>query len=113
MRTLVEHYETLTVLRDALRCRACGICINANMDGTCDVDSRHDCALFERLPQVVETVSRVHSANIEDYTTALQESVCAQCFHQRLDGFCELRKANHCALFRYLAPILAVIERQS
>ena len=110
MKNFTLHSDRLAELRQALRCRACGICIHAGSDGSCEVDFQHDCALFERLAQVVETTSRIHSVEAKDYSQALQETVCDQCFHQQLNGFCELRSKNHCALFRYLIPVIAVIE---
>ena len=114
MRPLAEYYEMLPGVRDALRCRVCGSCINCDVDGTSNVDSWHDCApLFDRLPEVVETISRVHSAEIDEYATALQENICAQCFHQHLDGSCKLRTESRCALFHHLAPIIAIIERRA
>ena len=111
MNTLIKDYETLSALRDAIRYRVCGICIDCDVDGTSDVGSRHDCApLFERLPDVVETISRVQSAEIDEYTISLQENICAQCFHQHLDGSCKQREEGRCALFRHLVQIVAVIE---
>ena len=114
MRGLAENYEQLPELRDTLRCRVCGSCMDCDVDGTATIASRHECApLFERLPEVVETVSRIHSTEINEYVTALQENICAQCFHQHLDGSCRLRDESRCALFYHLGPIIAVIEHRA
>ena len=103
----------LPVLKETLRARVCSICINGNADGTCGVYARHDCALFENIPRMAETVSRISGAGMTEYTTALQESICDQCFHQHLDGSCELRDQDRCALFRYLGEVIETMRLQA
>ena len=110
MKALLEENQRLPLLGELLRRRACSICVNRNVDGTCDVDSRHECALFERLPQVTQSISRICSDKIEDYIAAIRESVCAECFHQQLDGSCKQREEHRCALDRHRVPIIWAVE---
>jgi hypothetical protein len=110
MATSLELVPQFPVLEEVLRRRVCSICTNRNIDGSCDVDSRHECILFERLTRITDCISRVCSENIDDYITALRESVCAECFYQHLDGSCEQREAGSCALDRHMVPIIWAIE---
>lgn len=110
MNTVVEHERALPVLEDVLRRRVCSICANRNPDGSCDLDARHECILFERLPSLVQTVARVRSEEIGHYVTAIRESICGECFHQRLDGSCRLREEQRCALDRHVVPIIWAVE---
>ena len=112
MKTLLPVYQELPILKQELRSRVCSTCINGNGDGTCDVDLRHDCALFESIPRIADAVSQMRNSSVGDYTAVLQEIVCGQCFHQHLDGSCELRDQNTCALFRYLKTVAATIRHQ-
>ena len=82
----MKELVVLPVLKQRLRTEVCNICVNGNANGTCDVDARHDCALFENLPRIAETVSWTGHAAMREHTTALREAICDQCFHQHLDG---------------------------
>ena len=106
MKALLEQNQRLPVLEELLRRRACSLCVSRNVDGTCDVDSRHECALFERLPQITQSISRVRSDKIDEYIAAIRESVCAECFHQHLDGSCKQREEHRCAPDRHRVPII-------
>ncbi len=110
MEPLMEQYQTLPILEEALRRRICSVCVDRNADGTCDLDSRHECTLFENLPQIAQSISRVHSDKMDDYITAMRVNVCAVCPHQEADGLCKLRDDVRCALDRYLLPIVEAIE---
>ena len=110
MKALLEQDQRLPVLEELIRSRACSICVNRNVNGTCEVDSWHECALFERLPQIIQSISRIRSDKIDDYTAAIRESVCAECFHQHLDGSCKQREEHRCALDRHQVPIIWAIE---
>ena len=110
MNTLLEYDQVIPILEDLLRRRVCSICPDRNLDRSCDLDSRHECVLFERLPSIAQTISRIRSEEIEHYVTAIQENVCAQCFHQRLDGSCQQREEHRCALDRHMVPIIWAIE---
>ena len=110
MKALLEQDQRLPALEVVLRRRACSICVNRSVNGTCDVDSRRECALFERLPQITQSIYRIRSDKIDDYTTAIRENVCAECFHQHLDGSCKQREEHRCALDRHLVPIIWAVE---
>ena len=113
MKTLVEQYPNLPVLEGVLRRRVCSICVNRNFDGSCGLDSRHECILFERLPRIVQSISRVRSEEIDGYIGAIRESVCTECFYQQLDGSCKQREEGRCALDRHMVPIIWAIESYS
>jgi hypothetical protein len=108
----MKGFVVLPVLKEALHARVCSVCINGNADGTCGVFAQHDCALFENISRIAEAVSRTGVAGMRDYAAALQESICDQCFHQHLDGSCELRGQDRCALFRYLGEVIETMRLQ-
>jgi hypothetical protein len=110
MKALLEQDQRLPVLGELLRRWVCSICVNRNVNGTCDVDSRHECALFERLPQITQSISRIRSDKIDADISAIQESVCAECYHQHLDGSCKQREEHRCALARHRVPIIWAVE---
>jgi len=110
MNIVAEYEQVLPALEAVLRRRVCSICVNRNPDGSCDLDARHECMLFERLPSIAETISRIRSKNMEPYVTAVRETVCAECFHQRLDGSCPVREEHRCALDRHMVPVVGAIE---
>ena len=106
----VEQYQLLPVLEEALRRRVCSVCIDRNVDGTCDLEERHECVLFDRLPQIAQSISRVRSDKVDDYVVAIRKNICDSCIHQNADGSCEVRDEVRCTLDRYLIPIIDVIE---
>jgi hypothetical protein len=110
MNATLRPYSVVPVLEEVLRRRVCSICDNRHVDGGCDLDLRHECTLFERLPRITQSISRVRSEKIDDYITAIRESVCAECFHQHLDGSCQQREEGRCALDRHMVPIIWAIE---
>jgi hypothetical protein len=55
----------------------------------------------------------MHRADTEEYTTILLEGMFTRTRQQPLQSYREPRNEDHCALFRYLAPLLAVIERRT
>jgi len=61
----LEQYQT--VLEEMLRRRVCSVCVDRNVDGSCDLDAQRECVLFDRLPQVARSISRVHSDKMDDY----------------------------------------------
>ncbi|MBI3895065.1 MAG: hypothetical protein HY313_03950 [Acidobacteria bacterium] len=106
----LEQFGSMAALEALLRQRICSICVDRNMDGTCSLNQRNDCALFDRFPRIVRSISRVNSEKIDDYVTAIREDVCADCINQALDGSCKLRDEVRCVLDRYLLLIIGVIE---
>jgi hypothetical protein len=110
MNTVAEYEQVLPALENVLRRRVCSICANRNPDGSCDLDARRECMLFERLPSIAEAISRIRSEDMEPYVAAIRETVCAECFHQRLDGSCPVREELRCALDRHMVPVVWAIE---
>ena len=110
MEPLAEQQEFLAKLEAALRLRICSVCVDRNVDGTCDVDAAGECILFDRLPQIARSISRVHSDKMDDYITAMRGDICMECCNQRLDGTCKERDEVRCTLDRYLLPIIETIE---
>ncbi|MBI4460504.1 MAG: hypothetical protein HY648_10665, partial [Acidobacteria bacterium] len=100
----------LAALEEMLRERICSVCVDRNVDGTCNLSRQHECALFESFPKIVQAVSRVNSDKIDDYVTAIREDVCAGCVNQDADGLCKLRDEVRCVLDRYLLLIVGMIE---
>lgn len=101
---------TLVGLEEALRRKICGVCIDRNVDGTCSLDERGECALFAKFPRIAASVARVHSDHIDDYITAIREDICANCVEQHDDGTCKQRDEGNCVLDRYLPLIVDAIE---
>ena len=110
MELLLKQDPLLPILEEALRRRICTVCVDRNVDGTCSLDVRHECGLFDRFPKVAQSISRVHSDNIDDYITAIREDVCADCPNQDPEGLCKLREEVRCVLDRYLLLIVDAIE---
>ena len=110
MKALLEQYRTLPILREELRGRVCKVCIDRNVDGTCDIDARHECVVFENLPQISRAILRVQSDRLDDYVLAIRENICDACADQNLAGECKRREEIRCALDRYLLPIVQIIE---
>ena len=107
---IMELYQTIPILEEALRRRVCSVCVDRNPDGTCDLDARHECVLFSRLPEIARAISSVHSDNVDDYVMAIRTNICSSCSHQDANGFCLEREQVRCALDRYLSPIIDTIE---
>lgn len=110
MEALSERDAALPLLEEALRRRICAVCVDRNVDGTCSLDERHECALFERFPRIAQSISRVSSDRIEDYIDAIRKDVCADCPNQDEGGLCTLREEVRCVLDRYLLLIVDAIE---
>jgi len=105
-----EHTRMLPALEEALRQRICSSCIDRNGDRTCSLNSRQECALFERLPKIAQSICRFQSENIDDYMTAIREDICAACPEQDGDGLCKQRDEIRCVLDRYWPQIAGAIE---
>lgn len=110
MEPIFEQSQLLPVLEEALRRRICNVYVDRNLQGRSDLDEEHEATLFNNLPRIVQSISRVHSDKMEDYTAAIREDICAECVHQRLDGSCKLREEVRCVLDRYLLLIVETIE---
>ncbi|MBI5645690.1 MAG: hypothetical protein HY962_02060 [Ignavibacteriae bacterium] len=62
------------------------------------------------LPQIVDVATSVSSDKIDDYVSALRDTVCRVC---RPDGeqLCSVRDSHVCGLDRYFVLILEAIEQ--
>jgi hypothetical protein len=110
MESLSDQQQFLVTLEEALRQRVCSVCVDRNIEGPCEANARHECTLFENLPQLARSIAGVHSDKMDDYIAALRENVCSVCLYQRLDGTCQEREEVRCSLDRYLLPIIETIE---
>ena len=110
MEPFAEKEKSLARLEEVLRRRICGVCIDRNVDGTCALSERRECALFDRFPKIVQSISRVQSDQIDDYITAIREDVCIDCPNQDPEGLCRVREEVRCVLDRYLLLIVSAIE---
>ncbi|MBI4460500.1 MAG: hypothetical protein HY648_10640 [Acidobacteria bacterium] len=106
----LEQSGPMAALEELLRQRICSVCVDRNADGTCSLNQRHECALFDRFPRIVRAIYRVNSDKIDDYVAAIREDVCADCINQALDGSCKVREEVRCVLDRYLLLIIGAIE---
>jgi len=102
--------KSLARLEEALRRRVCSVCVDRNVDGDCNLNARHECSLFERVPEIASALLRVHSDTIDDYIAVIREEVCDNCPNQDESGFCHVREEVRCALDRYLLLIVDALE---
>jgi hypothetical protein len=95
---------------DSIRQRVCRKCIDGDAKGGCRLPVDESCALDKFFPEIVETVSSVHSGSYQDYVDALRARICKSCEHQFSNGFCAKRDSLECALDRYFPVIIEVID---
>jgi hypothetical protein len=93
-----------------IRVRICRRCIDGDGTGRCLVDPAIGCALQTQLPLIISTVGRVSSDKVADYTADLRAIVCGQCEHAAPDASCAVRADLACALDRYFALVIDIIE---
>lgn len=98
--------ETEAIVRN----RICSVCSERTGNGKCGLEKPSGCALFELLPLVAQAITSVESEDINDYIGAIRRQVCAVCFDQNPDGFCETRRQVRCALDAYLLLVVDAIE---
>jgi len=95
---------------DALRREVCRTCLDGRGDGSCGLTARA-CPLDAQLPAVLAAVQGIHSANLDDYTKAVEEQVCAHCSNRSAEGPCLLREHADCALVAYLPLVVDAVEQ--
>ncbi len=95
---------------DSVRQTVCRKCIDGDGKGGCRLPIDESCALDKFFPEIVETVSNVHSGSYQDYINALRANVCKTCEHQFANGDCKKRDTLECALDRYYPVVIDVIE---
>jgi len=102
--------RTLEELERIVRDTVCLICSDRNIDGSCGLEDKGQCALFSLFPQVAQAIQTTHSDDIRDYVKAVRDQVCSICEQQAADGTCESRARVACALDAYLLLIVDAIE---
>ncbi len=95
---------------DSVRQKVCRKCIDGDGKGGCRLPIDDSCGLAAFFPEIVQTVSSVHSDSMQDYVVALRANICRNCEHQFSDGACRKRDTLECALDRYLPIVLDAIE---
>jgi hypothetical protein len=95
---------------NAIRERACAVCLDVADDGACGLPRGRSCALSAQLPTIVETILHVKSDRMDDYVTAIENAVCAHCPEPDAQGHCGLRDEGACALYTYLPLVVDAIE---
>jgi hypothetical protein len=94
---------------DALRRDVCRTCLDGRGDGACGLASRA-CPLDEQLPAVIAAIQSIHSSNLDDYTRAVEASVCSNCSNRAAGVPCGLREHADCALIAYLPLVIEAVE---
>ena len=95
---------------DVIRQKVCRKCIDGDGKGGCRLPIDESCGLDKFFPEIVQTVSSVRSASVQDYVEALRANICKNCEHQFANGVCKKRDTLECALDRYFPIVIDVIE---
>ncbi|HEY6951168.1 MAG TPA: hypothetical protein VI758_02105, partial [Bacteroidota bacterium] len=95
---------------DSIRQKVCRKCIDGDGKGGCRMPVDDTCSLAAFLPEIVQTVSSVHSDSYQAYIDALRANVCSNCEHQFAGDVCKKRDTLECALDRYYPVVIEVIE---
>ncbi len=93
-----------------VRTRICHKCMDGDSHGNCRLPVGETCALESFFPELVDTISKVHSTSYDDYVKALRLNICRTCAHQLSDGECFKRNALECALDRYYPLLIEIVE---
>jgi hypothetical protein len=107
---MTAYAEQYRAYWDAIQRRACAVCLDAANDGSCGLPAGRTCALPANLPAIVTAVLGVTSDRMDDYVTAIERAVCAQCAEQDADGRCGRRDRVECGLYTYLPIVVDAIE---
>ena len=97
-------------LHALLREKICTVCIDRNVDGSCDREEEGRCTLIQKLPEVADAVLKVSSNRMDPYIQSIRENVCARCELRNLDGSCDQRDTDQCMLNSYLPLVVEAIE---
>jgi len=104
-----EMVDRFAAYADAIRREVCRSCLDGRGNGECGLTSR-SCPLDAQLPAVIRAVQGIHSANLEDYTRAVEEHVCSSCSNKVAGESCGLRDHADCALVAYLPLVIDAVE---
>src|SRR5512146_2320174 len=93
---------------DTVRQKVCRKCIDGDGRGGCRLPIDDSCGLDTFFPEIVQTVSSIHSDSYQVYVDALRANICSKCEHQFDNGACKKRDALECALDRYFPVVLDI-----
>jgi len=90
--------------------KICTVCVDRNVDGSCNRLAEGTCTLLTKLPQAAEAILKVSSDRIDPYIEAIRSDVCLRCDLRNSDGTCAPRDTDQCMLDTYLPFLVEVIE---
>ena len=90
--------------------KICPVCVDRNVDGTCDRLAAGTCTLMKKLPAAAEAILQVKSDRIEPYIQAIRDTVCVTCEHRYPDASCDWRDIDRCLLDSYLPLVVEAVE---
>jgi hypothetical protein len=102
--------NTAGLLATRLFEKICAVCVDRNVDGSCNRLSEGTCTLLTKLPQAAEAILKVSSDRIDPYIEAIRKEVCLHCDLRNPDGTCAPRDTDQCMLDTYLPFFVEVIE---
>ncbi len=94
---------------DAIREYVCSVCRTPGSHDWCGATDAEPCAVERFLPRIVEVATQVNSENMDDYVSALRDTICRVC-RPGGEAHCSTRDAQLCGLDRYFVLILEAIE---
>ena len=97
-------------LATLIREKICAVCIDRNVDGSCNRLAEGACTLMKKLPQAVDAILRVSSDRMEPYIQSIRDNVCVSCELRYPDGSCAQRDTDNCMLNSYLPLVVEAIE---
>jgi hypothetical protein len=93
-----------------IREKICALCVDANVDGSCNSRAGGTCTLMAKLPLAAEAILKVSSDRIEPYIQSIRDHVCVHCELWDPDGSCARRDTDNCMLSSYLPLMVEAIE---
>ena len=102
--------KTIEQLAALMSSKICRVCVDRNVDGSCDSRAEGTCSLMVKLPLAAEAVLKVRSDRMEPYIEAIRAKVCGDCDLRNADGSCDSRDTDRCMLNSYLPLVVEAIE---
>jgi len=103
----LDSSERLAAL---IREKICAVCIDRNVDGSCNRFTEGTCTLMEKLPAAAKAILEVNSDRIDPYIQSIRDCVCIRCEFWDPDGTCARRDTDNCMLSSYLPVVVEAIE---
>jgi hypothetical protein len=104
------HEQTIEQLTALMSSKICKVCVDRNVDETCNYRDQGTCSLMAKLPLAAEAILKVSSDRIEPYIESIRQHVCAACDLRYEDGSCDSRDTDRCMLNSYLPLFVETIE---